>query len=305
MCKEFVKKQDESVPPRSMEEIDQVMNEMDSMYRTNFSEWFRDESNLSYICTMKRPLFMKEFRENPKQGMEAIRWITSNWSLTSVMEFFLKMFPFMTIDNPEFAALVSDLTDSWPMDRIFGKIVQLNLEFIKLLLIGESANTCASFIYCFNKISRSDQTDLLVYLSHALSWESSFLRLFLLDLSMMVNANGIEHKALVVLIHQSMDEVKMKFNLEKADAQSNHLEEKLNFSGIQAPPTTPVGTPPVFSSWESSLKNEEEKLMRKLVSIKEFRVFLALFEVIMDINDKHDSQADKQLCQVLIEELEL
>jgi hypothetical protein len=305
MCKNEIKVEEESIPPKSMEEIGQVMTEMDDMFRTNFSEWLRDESNLSYICTIKRPVFMKEFRANPKQGMEAIRWITSGWSLTSIMEFVLKMFPFMTIDNPEFAQLVSDLVTGWPLDKIFGTFVELIIELIKLLLIGESASTCASFVYCFNKISRSDQTDLLVYLSNSLSWDSAFLRLFLLDFSMMVNANGIEHRALVVLIHQSMDEIEMKYKLEKAGSLPNALLESSKLSGIQAPPTTPTGTPPASSNWETSLKNEEEKLIKKLACIQEFKVFLALFEVIMDIHEKRDSQVDEQLGQILFEELEL
>lgn len=126
MQKPEIGKDEARVPPRSMEEIDQVMNEMDDVFKTNYSEWIRDESNLSYISTIKRPIFMKEFRANPKLGMEAIRWITKGWSLTSIMEFMLKMFPFMTIDNPEFADLVSDLTFDWPLDKIFGIVSQLN-----------------------------------------------------------------------------------------------------------------------------------------------------------------------------------
>jgi hypothetical protein len=302
---EIVKEEKEIIPPQSMEEIGRVMNEMDDIYRTNYSEWFRDESNLSYICTIKRPIFMKEFRANPKQGMEAIKWITSGWSLASIMEFVLKMFPFMTIDNPEFAELVSDLVTGWALDKIFGTFVELNIEFIKLLLIGESSSTCASFIFCFNKISRSDQTDLLVYLSNSLSWDSAFLRLFLLDFSMMVHANGVEHRALVVLIHQSMDEIDMKYRSEKGGTVSNDLLETSKLSGMQAPPTTPTGTPPASSNWESSLKNEEERLIKKLVCIQEFKVFLALFEVIMDIHEQHKSQVDEQLGQILFEELEL
>lgn len=123
MFKNEIGKEEERVAPTSMDEIDQVMSEMDGIYKTNFSDWIRDESNLSYICTIKRPVFMKEFRSNPKLGMHAIRWITDNWSLTSVVEFVLKMFPFMTIDSSEFADLVSDLTNEWPIDRIYGMII--------------------------------------------------------------------------------------------------------------------------------------------------------------------------------------
>lgn len=119
----------------------------------------------------------------------------------------------------------------------------------------------------------------------------------------MANANGIEHRALVVLIHQSMDDIDLKYNAEKIDRQD--FMEKSNISGIHAPPSTPVGTPPASSNWESSLKNEEDRLIRKLVSIQEFKVFLALFEVIMDIHDQHDSKVEQELSEKLLHELEL
>lgn len=122
---------------------------------------------------------------------------------------------------------------------------------------------------------------------------------------MMVNASGIEHRALVVLIHQSMDEIDMKYKSETGQVNSLDFLEKSNLSGIQAPPSSPVGTPPTSSKWESSLKNEEDKLIRKLVSIQEFKVFLALFEVILDIHDKHDLNLKEELSERLLEELEL
>lgn len=122
MHKEQIGKEKQGIAPTSMHEIDQVMNEMDGIYKTNFGEWIRDESNLSYICTIKRPVFMKYFRLNPKLGADTICWITENWSLTSIMEFLLKMFPFMKIDSSEFADLVSDITNEWSSERLNGII---------------------------------------------------------------------------------------------------------------------------------------------------------------------------------------
>ena len=176
---------------------------------------------------------------------------------------------------------------------------------IKLLLVGESVTTCARFIYyCFQQSPRTDQTQSLVFLANSLGWDSSFLRLFLLDLSMMINANGVEHKALIVLIHQSMDEVDMQYK----DVDFKDLKEfqdKSVKSGIAAPPSSPEGTPPIINGWESSLKKEEDRLIRKLVSIQEFKVFLALFEVIMDIHEKEEPELDQELNEKLLYELEL
>ena len=115
-----IKQEEKHPPPKSMQDIDKIMNEMDKLYSSNFKDWIRDESNLSYICTIKRPVFMREYRSNPKLGIEAIKWITEHWSLPSIMEFLLKMFPFMTIDGPEFVDLVSDLTLDWPLDKVKG-----------------------------------------------------------------------------------------------------------------------------------------------------------------------------------------
>lgn len=119
---------------------------------------------------------------------------------------------------------------------------------------------------------------------------------------MLADANGIEHRALVVLIHQSMDEVDLKYGFETI--HSHDFLEKSSLSGIKAPPSSPLGTPPTGNNWEASLKNEEDRLIRKLVSIQEFKVFLALFEVIMDIHDDHDN-SDLELTDKLMHELEM
>ena len=115
----------ESRRPNSIEEIEDTMSEMDKVFRTSFKDWIRDESNLNYICTMKRPVFMREFRQDPKRGIKAIGWITSNWALTSIMEFLLKMFPQFNIDSNEFARLIFDFTLDWPLYKTNGKFTLL------------------------------------------------------------------------------------------------------------------------------------------------------------------------------------
>ena len=122
-------KEIEKKAPTSMHEIEEVMNSMDNQYQSNFKEWIRDESNLSYICTIKRPVFMKEFRSDQKLGIQVIRWITESWSVSSIMDFMMKMFATMSIDSMEFSYIISELTSDWSMDKKNGKIILLNSRF--------------------------------------------------------------------------------------------------------------------------------------------------------------------------------
>ena len=145
-------------------------------------------------------------------------------------------------------------------------------------------------------------TELLATLSKSLSWDSTFLRLFLLDFSMIINANGVEHRALIVLIHQSMDEADVR----KRPNKSLEFEAQERRSGIEAPPNSPCGTPPNSKSiWEYGIQIEEENLIQRLVSIQEFKIFLALFEVVMDIHEKHDLDFEETLTSQLMNEMEL
>jgi hypothetical protein len=43
----------EGKPPKSVEDVDNAIKEMDRLYKTSFYTWLKSEANIRYLCTFK------------------------------------------------------------------------------------------------------------------------------------------------------------------------------------------------------------------------------------------------------------
>ena len=172
--------------PKSMEQVDLVMKQMDKQFNTSFESWVRSDKNITYLCTFKRPLIDEFMAQSPQKVMNALKWMSQDWSVASVAELILKLFYNLNIQSPEFATVVACLTEDWEIDSVS--------ELVNVLLIGEDAVASSGFIRHFTAHSNdaktlrfsskrmwtvTDRVDLVFNIAGALQWKHAFFHLFL------------------------------------------------------------------------------------------------------------------------------
>jgi hypothetical protein len=130
---------------KSKNDVAVSMKEMDSLYKTTFSNWIRSESNLQYICTFKSQMLLKNIEENQERALYAFEWMVEDWSTESVAEFILKLFYKDRIWSLKFAEIVYGICKGWSIER--------TQELLPVLLVGEKVDVCAKFFGNFLKAS--------------------------------------------------------------------------------------------------------------------------------------------------------
>ncbi|KAJ3111664.1 hypothetical protein HDU96_005478 [Phlyctochytrium bullatum] len=218
--------------PKTVQDVEDTMRQMDSTYGTQFTSWIRSEANVSYICTFKRHLFMQFMQEEPARVATVLRWLTKDWSLPTIAELILKLVRFlssqdstrscklnvpqnnqfygMRIDSGIFADMVHAITIDWPRER--------QLDLINIVLIGENPGMSARFFHNFTqgvsfvpehpeypKIPWLvfEKCEFLASASTTLRWTQAFTKQFLIEYAKLTILDETAKKVVVEEIDEA------------------------------------------------------------------------------------------------------
>ncbi|KAJ3031097.1 UNVERIFIED_CONTAM: hypothetical protein HDU68_006476 [Siphonaria sp. JEL0065] len=129
--------------PKSVEDIEKAMKEMDRIHETTFYSWIKSEKNIGYIATYKRDLFDRCMSEDPYTLSLVLQWLTSEWTVASVAELLLKLFYSYKIESRKFTHLLAAVAKNWPHSQ--------KEDIVNVLLIGETPVSTAKFIKHFTE----------------------------------------------------------------------------------------------------------------------------------------------------------
>jgi hypothetical protein len=181
--------------PKSKNDVERAMAQMDKINRTGFSKWIKAESNVSYLCSFKGPLILEYVQEDQESAMHALEWLIEGWSVESVAELVLKLFYSCGISSRVFSERLFALIHSWVRVEVAG--------LIPILLIGESITVCSSFFSHWYIVSGWDvheMSEIVVPIAEGLNWDAKQLPEFLLGTVYLLVNDSIVRQSMMMVI---------------------------------------------------------------------------------------------------------
>lgn len=198
--------------PKSLEDVQETMAEMDRINKTTFADWIRSESNISYLCSFKGPMILEYIEQDPESAMYALEWIIEGWAIDSVAELVLKLFYSLRIQSQQFSQRLYRLVHSWKNEKI--------VELLPILLIGEGVTTCSTFFcswYQCSGYSSEKMADLVVPIAYGFKWSAEQLSEFLMETTLQICQDTVMQRSLIVVIHDEMEVAQNKILLNQLD----------------------------------------------------------------------------------------
>lgn len=189
-----------SAPPNSVEEVGECMLEMDRVYKTTFARWIQDEDNIAYFCRVKGPLINQFLKTDPDRAINALAWMSKEWSTASTSELILKLFYHIGISSQTFVDHVYNMTKAWDNERV--------TSVFGVILVGESASTVAQFINLWMITSEwpRDMLALLVTsLARSLRWNVGYSRDFLIEFAQSWSSEEKSQMTLCQVVSEQLD----------------------------------------------------------------------------------------------------
>ncbi|KAI9334602.1 hypothetical protein BDR26DRAFT_920854 [Obelidium mucronatum] len=194
--------------PKSIEDIDKAMKEMDRIHETTFYSWIKSEKNIGYISTYKRDLFDRCMSEDPYTLSLVLQWLTADWTTASVAEILLKLFYSYKIESRKFTHLLAAVAKAWPHTK--------KEDIVNVLLIGETPTSTAKFIKHFtegnNLVDKSlkdaqldpwgkeEIVELVRSVAGILRWNDIFMMDFIIEYTSLVFTDPVQKAAVVVSV---------------------------------------------------------------------------------------------------------
>ena len=147
------------------------------------------------------------------------------------------------------------------------------------MLVGESPKSCATFLYNMAHLPISQRVSLVRVLSYTLSWDVEFMQTLLLELSALVCVSGLDHRAHILLIYESMSA-----SPDESPKTDTWSLAPRKWNEIKGPEVSPVDGMPRM--WKQL---DPEDVMDRLMTVKASQTFLALFEVLLEDSDRLSS----------------
>lgn len=239
-----------SYHPRNVKEIEAALSAMDKKNGTSFKSWIRDSENLSYLCSFKKDLFEEYYKVDPQYVINALSWLTKDWSLSSISELLLKLFYSSDgMESEKFLLVVKGLTQDWERLR--------KVELVNVLLIGETASISGKFCsrYVGGWDSMNDIRFFLEELFVCLRWKEDFLFEFLTNFVTDLRSSQLKGREDLFELEMSYITVALEKRL-----QQRHDAEKTTPAKLTGRPRSDSNSTLCNEDNEECVNLEEENL---------------------------------------------
>jgi hypothetical protein len=184
----------------SKENVEETMSRMDSLNKTSFKKWIKDEDNVNYLCITKREMILGYIDENLESAMYALEWMIEGWSVESTAELILKLFYSAGLKSNTFCSHVHRLAKDWEVEKI--------QQLLSILLVGESCSVIAHFFanWIFQSNWNSEDMALLVVpLADTFKWTMEQYGVFLISLSSHLIVDATLKETMFIMIQVELE----------------------------------------------------------------------------------------------------